>query len=217
MEEIKLDVEIRDQIGTRAIKAIRREDRVPAIVYGGDREPTAVKVDRRAYERIMRHHRGQSVLFHLDVTENGKKVRDYAAIVKEEQHDPVSDKLIHIDFNRVSLTQEIEVTVPVICVGEATGVKNEGGALDQIIRDLDIICLPTNIPEKILIDVTALKIGDAFYVKNLDLPANVKSMQEADDLVVSIVPPMREESEAEDTDTDAEPEVVSGKKEKGAE
>ncbi len=213
MEEIKLDVQIRDQIGTRAVKTIRREDLVPAVIYGGDQEPSTIKVDRRAYERIMRHHRGQSVLFHLNVMEAEKKLKDYSAIVKEEQHDPVSDKLIHIDFKRVSLTQEIDVTVPIFCKGEPLGVKNDGGALDQIIRDLDIVCLPTNIPQKISIDVSELKIGEVLHVKDVNLPENVKTKHNEDDIVVAVVAPMKELSEESAVD-DAEPEVIKDKKEK---
>ena len=157
MDEIKLDVQLRNQIGSRSVKIIRGENFVPAIVYGGKkRGPTAIKVDRGAYERIMRHHQGQSVVFHLNVLEGEKKLRDYSAIIKEEQHDPVSDDLMHIDFHRISLTEEIEVKVPVTTKGEANGVKVDGGSLDHTLWELDVVCLPTNIPEKIELDLLDL-------------------------------------------------------------
>lgn len=215
MEEIKLDVQLRDQIGTRKIKGIRRDDSVPAIVYGGEKGPTTIKLDRRTYEKIMRHHQGQSVVFHLDVMEGEKKLRDYAAIVKEEQHDPVSDKLLHIDFKRISLTEVIEVTVPIESRGEAVGVKDDGGSLDHAMWELDIVCLPANIPEKIQIDVTNLKIGDAIHVKDIVLPDGVETKHDLESIVFSVLPPMKEEVETEGEEGIAEePEVIKEKKDK---
>lgn len=213
MEEIKLEVQLRDKVGTRKIKSIRRDDSVPAIVYGGEQDPTTIKLDRRTYEKIMRHHHGQSVVFHLNVMEGEKSLRDYSVIVKEEQHDPVSDKLIHIDFKRISLTELIEVTVPVESKGEADGVKNDGGSLDHAMWELDVICLPMNIPEKIQIDVTNLKIGDAVHVKDIVLPEGVTTKHDLEAIVFSILPPMKEEVEGEEVAA-GEPEVIKEKKDK---
>jgi len=213
MEEIKLDVQIRDRIGRRKIKAVRREDFVPAIVYGGKKKSsTPIKVDRRAYERIMRHHRGQSVVFHLNVMEKDKKLRDYSAIVKEEQHEPVSDDLVHIDFHRISLTEEIEVKVQVVTKGEPIGVKQEGGSLDHALWELDVKCLPTNIPEKIEINVENLMIHDAVHVKDITLPPGVKTDHDPEAILVSVVPPMKE-VEVPTEEEAAEPEVIGEKKE----
>lgn len=218
MEEIKLDVQIRNTVGSRKIKAIRRNDLVPAVVYGGEqKDSTLIQVDRRSYEQIMRHHRGQSVLFHLNVLEGEKKLRDYSVILKEEQHNPVSDALIHIDFLRISLTEEIEVKVPVVAKGEPIGVKKDGGSLDQPLHDLDVICLPTSIPEKIIIDVSNLNIHDAIHVKDIVLPAGVKTEHDPDSIVFSVVPPMKEEAPEEAEEAATEPEVIGKKKEKGEE
>lgn len=214
MEEIKLDVQIRNQVGSRKVKSIRRDGYVPAIVYGGEkRGPTVIKIDRRAYERVMRLHRGQSVVFHLNVMEGDKKLRDYSAIVKEEQHGPVSDDLIHIDFNRISLTQELEVKVPVATKGEAVGVKVDGGSIDHVIWELDIVCLPTNIPEKIEIDITDLNIGDTIHVKDIVLPEGVKTNHDPEAILVSCVPPMKEVETPTEEEEDLEPEVTKEKKE----
>jgi large subunit ribosomal protein L25 len=214
MEEIKLDVQVRDQIGRRKIKSIRRENFVPAIVYGGKKKaPTPVKVDRRVYERIMRHHRGQSVVFHLNVMEGDKKLRDYSVIVKEEQHEPVSDNLLHIDFNRISLTEAIEVKVTIATKGEAIGVKQGGGSLDHALWELDVVCLPTNIPEKIEVNVAQLQIGDAIHVRDIVLPQGVITKHDPDAILVSVVPPMKEVEILEEEGEAAEPEVIGGKKE----
>lgn len=215
MEEIKLDVQIRKEIGSRKIKSIRREDFVPAVVYGGGkRGPTVIKVDRRAYERIMKDHRGQSVVFHLNVLEGEKKLRDYSAIVKEEQHHPVMDTLMHLDFQRISLTEVIEVKVPIEIKGEAIGVKKDGGSLDQPLRELDVVCLPTDIPKRIEIDVSELNVGDSVHVRDLALPAGVKTNHDEEAIILSIVPPMKEEPEASPEEGElTEPEVTGEKKE----
>ncbi len=218
MEEIKLDVEIRKEVGSRKIKGIRRDDFIPAVVYGLDKEPTTIKVNRRTYEKIMRAHKGQSVVFHLNVLEDGKTIRDYFAIVKEEQLNPVKDVLSHIDFKRIALDKEIEVSVSIVAKGEAEGVKEEGGSLDHVIWELDVICLPINIPEKIQVDISALKIGDAIHVKDLVLPEGVSTHHDPETIVFSVVPPMREAEEGEEEEsTDAEPEVIKEKKAKDEE
>ena len=212
MEEIKLDAQVRVQVGSRKIKVIRRENAVPAIVYGGESEPTNIKVDRSNYERIMRHHHGQSVIFRLNVMDGENKLRDYSVIVKEEQHDPVSDKLVHIDFNRISLTKELEVKVPVETKGDPVGVKRDGGSLEHILWELPVICLPTKIPQKIVVEVGHLEIGDAIHVKDITLPEGVRTKQDPDTILVSVIPPMKEEAMAPAEGGPTEPEVLKEKK-----
>ena len=216
MEEIKLDVQIRSEVGKTKINKIRAKNLVPAIIYGAKKKPTPIKVEKGAYEKIMRVHHGASVLFHLNVMEGDKKLKDYSAIVREEQHDPVKDDLLHIDFQRISLTEEIEVQVRVHPKGEAIGVKKEGGSVDQPIHELDIICLPTNIPEQIEVDISQMVIGDAVHVADLKLPAGVRTKHDPEAMVLSIVPPMKEE-ELEPRAAEGEPEVISEKKEGEAE
>ena len=216
MEEIKLDVQIRSEIGTRKVKSVKNQDMIPGIVYGGKEKDTIpVKVDRRIYERIRRQHQGQSSIFHLHVLKGEKKICDYSTIVKEEQFDPVSDRLLHIDFNRISLTDEIEVDVQVEAVGEAIGVKNDGGSLDHTIWSLDIVCVASSIPEKIKVDVSNLHIGEAVYVKDVVLPEGVRTKHDPDAIVMSVLPPMKEEEETPgDLGDSIEPEVIKEKKDK---
>lgn len=218
MEEINLNIHIREEIGRRKLRGIRREDFVPGVVYGGeDKKSTIIKVPRRAYEGLMRQQRGQNVIFRLNVMDGDKKLRDYSAIIREEQHEPVSFKLLHLDFQRISLTEEIEVKVPVEISGQAIGVTQDGGSLDQPLWEMSVVCLPTNIPEKIVVDVTLLKIGDAIHVKDIVLPPQVKTKHDPGTLVVTVVPPMKEEVEVAPTEVLTEPEVIREKKEeKGA-
>ncbi len=218
MEEIQLEVQVRQKTGRRNVKAVREEDCVPGVVYGEKKKPTSIKVDRRAYEKIMRAHAGQSVVFHLNVMDGEKKLRDYSAIVKEEQHHPVQEALIHLDFQRINLKKEIEIEVQVICVGEPIGVKRDGGSLDQPLHDLEIVCLPTNIPEKIEVDVSHLEIGDAVHVSDLKLPEKVITKMDPETMVASVVPPMKSEDEiSAEGEEVTEPEVTKEKSEAKAE
>lgn len=217
MEEIQLDVQLREKTGRRNVKAVRKEDFVPAVIYGEEKDPTTIKVDRRVYEKIMRAHAGQSVVFHLNVMDGDKKLRDYAAIVKEEQHHPVAESLMHLDFQRINLKEELEIEVQVICVGDPIGVKRDGGSLDQPLHDLEIICLPTNIPEKIEVDVSHLEIGDAVHVSDIKLPEKVKTEVDPETMVASVVPPMKSEEEiSAEGEEISEPEVTKEKPEEKA-
>jgi large subunit ribosomal protein L25 len=213
MEEIILDVQVRSEIGSRKVKVVHRANQVPAVVYGGKtKTTTAVKVDRSTYERIMRYHQGQNVIFRLNVMEGEKKVKDYSAIVKEEQREPISDDLMHIDFHCISLTEEIEVKVPLVAKGDAPGVKNDGGSLDHILWELDIICLPTNIPDKIEVDVSTLLIGDVVQLKNIVLPQGVRTKHDPEAILISVAPPMKEFELPAEGEKDIEPEVTKEKK-----
>ncbi len=212
MQQIDLDVQVREEVGTAKAKAIRRENLVPGIVYGSKKVPTAVKVSRKAYERIRREHHGENVIFRLNVLQGDKKLRDYAAIVKEEQHHPVSDQVIHIDFNRISLTDKITVKVAVHAVGEAVGVKRDGGSLEHVIWELDVVCLPTQIPHHLEAEVSKLEIGGSIHVKDIVLPEGVITKHDPEAMVMTVVPPMKEEVAAEAAP--AELEVIKEKKDK---
>ena len=219
MEEIKLDVQLRKNTGTSVVRKIRRTNFVPAIVYGSELKATPLQVDRRSYERIMRVYRGQNVIFHLNVMEGDKQLKDYSAIVKEEQHHPVNDSLLHIDFHRISLTEEVEVQVQIVTKGDPVGVKIDGGALEHALWELDVICLPTNIPARIEIEVGHLKIGDAVHVREISLPPGVRTKHDPGAMVVSVVPPMKEKAAAEEAvePAAAEPEKAKEAGEKKAE
>ncbi len=212
MEEIQLDVQVRNVLGTHKISNLRLAGQIPGIVYGGDQKPTAIQLDGRNYKKIMRQHRGEMVLFHLNVKEGEKKLRDYAAIIKEEQTHPVSDEVIHIDFNRINLKKEIQVNVPILLKGDAAGVKQQG-ILQQSIFELDVVCLPTDIPAHVDIDVSALNIGDMLHVSDIKLPVNVKTKHDLSAMVCMVVAPKKEEETTAEAEAGpAEPEVTKEKK-----
>ena len=193
MEEIKLDVQIRKQLGSRKVKRIRRDHFIPAIVYGGrQKDSSPVQVDRKTFERIARLHRGENLVYHLNLLDGDKKLKDYSAITKEVQHDPVTDSIVHIDFNRISLTEKIEVKIAIEAKGEPIGVKQGGGSLEHVLWELTVICLPTQIPPAIEVDVSNLKIQDSIQVKDLILPTGVVTKNDPEAIVLTVAPPMKE-------------------------
>ncbi len=213
MEQINFDVQLRKQSGSAAVRKLRRTNLIPAIIYGGQDKPTMIQADRKAYDRIARQHAGESLIYHLNVIDGDKKVADFPAIIKDVQWHPVSDQVSHLDFNRISLDKEIEIKVKIVVRGESIGVKKDGGTLDHSIWDLDIICLPTNIPHHIEVDISNLGIHDAIHVKDLVLPKGVTTKHDPDSVVVSVVGSMREEvATAEAEAGAAEPEVLKEKK-----
>ncbi len=214
MEQIKLDVQLRKQSGSAKVRQLRRTNVIPAIIYGGKEKPTMIQADRKTYDRIHRLHAGESLIYHLNVVDGEKKVADFPAIIKDVQLHPVTDQVVHLDFNRISLDKEIEIKVKIITRGDAIGVKRDGGTLDHSMWELDIICLPTNIPHHIEVDITNLGIHDAVHVKDLVLPKGVRTKHDGESVVVSVVGSMREEAAgaAEGEAAAGEPEVLKEKK-----
>ena len=222
MEQINFDVQIRKTTGSAKSRQSRRLNLIPGIVYGGNSKPTIINADRKAYDRIYRQHAGESLIYHLNLVEDGKKISDFPAIIKDVQLHPVTDEVIHIDFNRISLDKEIEINVKIILKGEPIGVKRDGGTLEHLMWELDIICLPNNIPHHLEADVTNLGVHDSVHVKDLALPQGVRTKHDPESVVVTVAGSMREETAGAGAEGDAaaagsEPEVLKEKKkEEGA-
>lgn len=217
MEQINLDVQLRKQSGSAVVRKLRRVNVIPAIIYGGQDKPTMIQTDRKIYDRIHRQHMGESLIYHLNVIDGDKKVADFPAIIKEVQFHPVSEQVVHLDFNRISLDKEIEIKVKIVTKGEAIGIKRDGGTLDHSMWELDVVCLPTNIPHHIEVDITHLGIHDAVHVKDLVLPQGTMTKHDPDSVVVSVVGSMQEEvAVAEDATAAAEPVVLKEKKKEEA-
>ena len=154
---------------------------------------------------------GENALITLDIT-GGTKPAKKTVIVQEIQLDPLSDEILHVDFHEISLKEKIKVKVPVQIKGEAEGVK-EGGVLNQVLWDMEVECLPTDIPEHIIIKVNDLKVNDAIHVKEVNVPEGSKFLDDAENVVVAVVPPQAEEPEeveeaVEEVEAGSEPEVI---------
>jgi large subunit ribosomal protein L25 len=196
VEELKLAVDI------------RKEGKIPAVLYGPDIENIPVVMDEKEFKNAISTEHGENVL--LKVKPGSKKT--VSAMIKEIQVHPVTDKIIHVDLCQINLTEEIEVEVPVEFEGEPVGVKTEGGVLEHVLRNVRVKCLPTEIPDSFILDVSELNIGEGLKV--LDMPA-VKGIQILDDpeqLVANVVAPTELKIEEEAIEeAAAEPEVI-GKK-----
>jgi len=218
MEEIFLEVEPRQEIGKAKVKDLRDKGYIPAIVYAHGKESFSIKVSHSALLKLVHQHRIESVVINLKVKDDkSKKVRP--CLIKEVQYEPVHGDIKHVDFNEISLTKAIKVNVPVVAKGEPVGVKQEGGSLEHILWEIEVECLPTNIPKNIELDVAQLKIGDSIHIKDITFPADVKVLNDPGLIVLSVTAPMKEEVPVAPVEGEVkqEPEVIKEKKEVAAE
>jgi large subunit ribosomal protein L25 len=218
MEEIVLEAELREETGRIKVKDLREKNFIPAVVYGEGKEAQAVKVAYRALLHLLHEHRLENVVVSLKIKDDKKK-KSRPCLIKDIQHHPVKGDIIHVDFHEISLTKAIKVSVPVTVKGEAPGVKLEGGSLEHILWEIEIECLPTEMPEDISVDVSHLKLGGAVHIKDVVFPANIKVLNDPDSIIVSVAAPMKEEAPAEGVEGEEkkEPEVIKEKKEVPAE
>jgi large subunit ribosomal protein L25 len=218
MEMQELTIDSRAGTGKQAAKRLRREGRVPGIIYGGP-APQPVAVDPRAVLRIIHGHEGTTQLLTLKTDGDGNGATRMA-VIRELQFDPVSERLLHVDLQEVSADRAITVRVAVHPVGEAVGVKDQKGILSLVLHELDISCLPGLIPERIDADVTALHIGEVLTVGDLGVPEGVRILNDRGQALVTVSPPMAEETPAVVAPTAAattEPEVLTERKPKEGE
>ncbi|HNX68169.1 MAG TPA: 50S ribosomal protein L25/general stress protein Ctc [Candidatus Omnitrophota bacterium] len=217
METFEMQAKQRTADGTRKARGVRRNEMIPGIVYGHGMKALTVEVPERAFYKALHTKAGSNVLITLRV--EGVQLKESTCRIKDIQHNPVTDKIDHVDFMVISLTENITVKVPVVLlhVEDAPGIK-EGGSLDLVHREIEIECLPTQIPEKIEINIKEMKINDAVHVKELALAEGLKCLLSQDDVVVAIHPPREEEVKAAEEGEAAAPEVIEkGKKEKEGE
>jgi large subunit ribosomal protein L25 len=218
MDEIFLDVQLREELGRGKVKDLREQGFIPAVVYAEGQETQAIKVPHRELLRLIHQHRLENIMINLRIKDD-KKQKARACLIKEIQYEPVHGDIIHVDFHEVSLTKAIKVNVPVVAKGEAVGVKQEGGSLEHILWEIEVECLPTDIPKEIEVDVSQLKIGDAIHIKDITLPSNIKVLNSPEVIVLSVAAPLKEEAAAVPVEGEEkqEPEVIKEKKEAPAE
>lgn len=189
MEQFVMEARKRDKHGTGAARAYRREGLVPAVVYGQSKEATSILVEARQLQALLRHH-GSLINLKID----GEAVdAGLGALLKETQRDPISRQVLSVDLQWVSLTEAVEVHVPVTLTGTAPGVARDGGSLDQVMHEILVSCLPGDIPDHIEVDLSNLEIGHSIHVADLTPPAGVTIMSSAEDVIVTITRPVRAE------------------------
>ena len=212
MELREIKIERREGTGKQVAKRLRRQGLIPAVLYGG-RASAPVAVNPKDILKVTHGHGGSTQLLKLRFTEDGET---RTAIIRDLQVDPVSEELLHVDLQEVAMDRAITVTVSVQPVGETAGVKEQGGILAMVLREVQVSCLPGQIPERIEADVSALRIGDVLTIATLAPPPGVRILNDPTQAVATVSPPMAEEVAAPAAAPAAptEPEVLTERKPK---
>ena len=208
-----LGAQLRNERGKSYTRKLRASGRVPAVLYGHGDETRSLTVDARELERLFAHIHKENTIINLNI--DGEKA-DVKALVREVQSHPYRGQILHVDFYQIHAGERITVAVPIHLVGTPQGVRL-GGILQTVMDEVEIRCLPDQIPEAITIDVSALDVGDSVHVRDLTLPADVVVQVEGDRTILSVIAPTVTAAEvpAEAVETAAipEPEVIRRRKE----
>jgi large subunit ribosomal protein L25 len=217
MKELTLDAQKRESATKGTVNAMRRSGRVPAIVYGDNESPVSCSVDAKQLKQLL--SAGRNALISLTLAD-----AKHPVLVKEIQRNAITRDILHVDFHRVSLKKKVEASVAIHVKGEAPGVKLGGGVLEHLVREIRVRCLPTEIPASLDADVSALQIGQALKVKDLNIPSGVEVIGDLEGMIINIVAPtiLEEPTPGAAATTaeagTAEPEVIKkGKVEEGEE
>jgi large subunit ribosomal protein L25 len=211
-KDITIAAESRDSRGKNAARRLRVTGSVPAILYGAGGEPEAVSVNPKELTKILNSKTGHNTIFNLDRT--GKEPAPVMII--DWQYDPVKDNLLHVDLKRIDLTKRLHVKVPVVTQGDPRGVKVQGGLLEIITREIEIECLPNDIPEQFTLDVSEMLIGQGIRASEVPLTGSMKLLSAGDSVIAHVVSLKAEVVETPEVVVAAvpEPEVMKkGKKE----
>ena len=210
-ERPQINAQARTQTGSRVVRRLRRDGLVPGVLYGKAVEATAILLNRRDLVKLLHARTGEHGLLTLRVESDGKKPLEKPVLLKQVAHDPVNGDVVHVDFQAIALTEQIRIKVPVHLTGAPVGVKQDGGVLEHFLREIEVECLPTAIPDKVDFDITQMKIGDTIHVRDLAAPAGAKITTDAESPVASVLAP-REEKPEEAAEAVTEPEVIREKK-----
>jgi large subunit ribosomal protein L25 len=203
-ENAHIAADRREASGKGAARTERRRGRIPGILYGHGEDSISLSVDATDLEKLVHAISIENTIVDLDVKGAGQP---YKVLIRELQRHPFKDEYLHIDFFHVAMDEKIFVEVPIVLRGVPTGVRNKGGVLDHQLRELEVFCLPGNIPEKIEIDVSDLDIGDSIHVRDLVL-TDVEIEADADRSVVAVLAPTVIEEVVEAVEEPMEPEVI---------
>lgn len=200
-EALTLPAETRERAGKGASRALRREGRVPAVIYGGGEDPAPIHVEAKELNRQLGTGHFMNSIVMIDI--GGKTVR---TLPKDIAFHPVNDQPLHVDFFRLSKDSKIEVSIPVVFTNEeaSPGLK-KGGVLNVVRHDLELVCESDKIPDEIHIDVTGLEVGDSIHISNVELPAgSVSAITDRDFTIATIVAPSAMKSQDGATDEETE-------------
>lgn len=208
-----LSASSRSNKGSGHARRSRRAGKLPGIIYGSSSVPVMIEMDEHHLAQELRHHASENVM--VDVALDGETPR--RVLVKEIQHHPLSGRILHVDLQAVSMTETLKVSVMIELHGDPVGVITQGGVLEHLAREVEVECLPADIPERLVVDVTGLSIGDSLTFADLPLEAGKQTMVSDPSIAVAIVSaPRVADSETEDEEEElgagSEPEVITEKK-----
>ncbi|MGB9103435.1 MAG: 50S ribosomal protein L25 [Terriglobales bacterium] len=217
--ETVVEAQPREANGKNVARRLRKSGKVPAVVYGAGKPPLSVSVDPKQIARILHSEAGHNTIFDLQV--DGERAK---AMIVDWQYEPIKGSLLHLDLQRIAMDRRLKVQVPISLKGEAAGVKQQGGILDQVLREVEVECLPGDIPSHIDADVSNLVFGQSLRVSDLPLDrSKVKILTPADQVVAHVtsvkeeVAPTPEAVAADAAAAPAEPEVIKKGKQETAE
>jgi len=202
MATIQLDSKKRTTIGKGSARKLRSMGRLPVILYGPETSPIMLSLDYKQLQKILRGKSAESVIFDLRVDSNGKN-NSKRVMIKEIQKDPVTRDYLHVDFYEISMEKELEVDIPVYLVNTPIGVSG-GGILEHIRRELRISCMPKNLIDKIEIDVSGLDVGQSLHIEDISFPPGLKSIEDANLTIATVVAPTIEEEKVEEEEIEEE-------------
>ncbi|OGB88816.1 hypothetical protein A2625_02085 [candidate division WOR-1 bacterium RIFCSPHIGHO2_01_FULL_53_15] len=201
MEKIELEAKQREEAGKR-LKAMRKQGLIPAVVYGKKLKPLSLAVDRKLFvKKILGSESGMNAIVFLKLEGKGQ---EFQVLTHEVQRDALTDEILHIDFRHIVMDEAIKTKVPVELTGVPVGVKESGGVLVHGLREVEVECLPGNIPDKFVVDVASLAINDSFHVSDLPKFAKVKVLTTAAEMIATCSPPTKEEEVAAPVPTPGE-------------
>jgi large subunit ribosomal protein L25 len=233
MEQVLLNAAMRKktELGKRFATKLRKEGFVPAVVYKAGKETVSIAVNAKEFSKALHTSAGENVIIELKISDDGgrhknvqrpsadasvadAKPQSKTVIIKEIQHHPFKDDILHVDFNQIALDELIKVKVAIATKGEAIGVTKDGGILERIMWEVEIECLPTQIPEKLEVDINGMEVGHSKTIKDLSVPSGIKVLADPQQIIVSIAAKKAvEEVVAAPAEGEAaEPEVLREKK-----
>lgn len=210
MAIVSLEAARREGVGKGVARKLRVQGRVPAVYYGRGEDAIPLEIGLKELEAVIHNAEGSNVIVDLKVA--GAQAKDRKALIREIQRDPVAGSILHLDLQHISLTERITVDVPVVLVGTPAGVKDAGGILEHLLREVEVECLPADIPSKLEVDVSALGIGDTLHVSDIKAErAEIRT--EADRAIATVVPPtVLEEPKPAEEVAPVEPELIEKEK-----
>lgn len=219
MKSVPLNAFTRSASGRGGVKKLRATSRIPAVIYGRTIQPQNLELDQKEIETLIHHSASENVLVDLSIAEDKARPKRLA-LVQQVQHHPLGGEILHVDFHEVAPDERVTLMVPVEATGEAAGVKSGGGTLEHVLFKLKIRSLPKDLPEVILVDVSALEVGKSIHIGEITVPPGVELLGDKKLPVLAVAAPITEAQEAADAGAGAagatEVEMTKEKKEDGA-